>query len=297
MKIFASSDIHVDFKKNASAFELPKILENSILREKEDCVFVIVGDVAQNLPLFHNFLDSFRHIKIPKLFTAGNHDIWVEPRGLDSFMKYSLSLKEAVHDAGFHYLDFAPFVLGNIGIAGNIGWYDYSFRRNDLPLPEDYRIVRIGEKALTSWNELDTEDYRRKTLYAEINGRLHLITRWNDIVHIRWQMQDEEFVAYCLKKIQKDFDLIQDKVDKILFCSHHIHFRDCVQYRDIPKWDYNLAYYGSEKIGDFLLEQKKLAATIFAHSHVPDARVIRPNLMSYNFPFDYRHPALHSITI
>jgi predicted phosphohydrolase len=297
MKIFASSDLHVDFDKNKGAFELPRILSNTLKREKDDCAFVIVGDVAQNLPLLHNYLKKYKNIPIPKFFTAGNHDLWVEPKGMNSFMKYTLTLKEAVEDAGFHYLDNSPAILGDVGIVGNIGWYDYSFRRRYLTLPEDFRLIRVDEKKYLAWQDLTIEDYRKKILYGEIGGKLHLITRWNDIVFIRWELTDEEFCAYCIEKIKSDLQELRSKVKKILFCSHHIHFQQCVLYRDLPKWDFNTAFYGSESIGELLLAEDKVVAAIFAHSHSPDARLIERRIMVYNFPFKASHPVLHSIVI
>ncbi len=297
MKIFASSDLHVDFEKNRSAFELPRILQNTLKREKEDCALVINGDVAQSLPLLHNYLKKYKDITIPKFFTAGNHDIWVEPTGMNSFMKYTLVLKEAVEDAGFHFLDACPMILGNVGIVGNIGWYDYSFRRRYLTLPENYKLIRVDEKKYMTWQDLSIEDYQKKILYGEIGGKLHLITRWNDAVFIRWELNDEEFCSYCIEKIKADFQSVRNQVNKILFCSHHIHFQQCVHYKDSPKWDFNTAFYGSERIGELLLAEEKVVAVLFAHSHLPDARLIENRIMAYNFPFKGSNPVLHSITI
>ncbi len=286
----------MDTKKNASAFQLPLILEKNLQREKGECAFVIVGDVAQSLPLLHNYLHKFKHINVPKFFTAGNHDIWVESEGANSFLKYTLLLKEAVEDAGFHFLDAAPKIMGDIGFVGNIGWYDYSFRRRYLILPDAFKLIRVKEKNLIDWQDLTIEDYRKKVLFGEIDGKLHMITRWNDIMFIRWEMTDEEFVDYCLGKIKQDFDEIREKVSKIVFFSHHIHFQQCVQYMGVPKWDFNTAFYGSEKIGQFLLKEKKLKTVIFAHSHIMDARKVQ-HVNAYNFPFDRSFPVLHSISI
>jgi predicted phosphohydrolase len=297
MKIFASSDLHVDFPKNISVFELPRILDSTLKREKDDCAFVIVGDIAQNLPLLHNFLMKFKHIPVPKFVTSGNHDLWVEATGPNSFMKYTLLLKEAVEDAGFHYLDSSPAILGDIGIIGNIGWYDYSFRRRYLNIPSNYQLLRVEERKYINWEDLTIEDYQKKVLYGEIDDKLHLITRWNDLMYVRWNLTDEEFSRFCFEKIKCDYECIRNQVKKILFCSHHIHFQQCVHYRGTAKWDFNTAFYGSESIGNYLLSESKTVAAIFAHSHCPDARLVENRMMTYNLPFKADRPSLHSIVI
>ncbi|MDD4663416.1 MAG: metallophosphoesterase, partial [Caldisericia bacterium] len=87
MKIYAISDIHADNRKYRTVFDLPRLIQAKIDKDSEKSILIICGDVAQNILVFHRYLKMFKRIPIPKLFVAGNHDLWVE-NGNDSLMKY-----------------------------------------------------------------------------------------------------------------------------------------------------------------------------------------------------------------
>lgn len=289
MKIFAISDIHVDGKNRHLAYSLPQKMLHHIAKTKEQSVLIIVGDVSQNLAIFHNYLKLFQNIPITKLFVAGNHDVWVPP-GTNSLSKYQVVLAEAVEDAGFHYLDKQPYILGNIGFVGNIGWYDYSFRTPHTTIPDDLKLIRKSTAQYITWEELTTLDYNEKILMGETNGNLFNITSWNDRLYIHWDFTDEEFSMRCLKKIKQHFEMITPKVERIVFSSHHVHFQEGVITKNKISWDFNTAFVGSRSIGEYILTQKKVDLLLFSHTHERGSYVINNHIRGFNPAFQSTKP-------
>lgn len=282
MKIFAISDIHIEGKNKKAAFNLPLIISERLKDLKEESILIIAGDVTPYISSLRNYLILFKDLPLTKLFVAGNHDIWVEEGG-DSYNKYVNLLKDAVLNAGFYYLDNEPYIAGNVGFIGNLGWYDYSFKQLNVYMPPHMKLMRKNGDYIL-WEELTYEDYAKKALYAEINSKVKMITSWNDRIYIRWAFNDFEFTDFCFNKIKNDFKLIEEKVEKIVFISHHIHFYDGIIQKKTPEWDFNNAFMGSKKIGDLVSAHKKVSLIIFGHSHVPTKLFINGKIPAYNPP-------------
>jgi predicted phosphohydrolase len=281
MKIFAISDIHIDGKNKVSAYHLPQKMLHHYANTKDKSVLIILGDVSQNLPILHNFLKLFENLPIPKLFVAGNHDIWVT-EGSNSFVKYMVVLKEAVEDAGFHYLDKEPFIYNRIGFIGNIGWYDYSFRTKTTVVPVDLKLLRKLSTKYISFDELTEKDYEEKMLMGESKGNLFVVTSWNDRHYIHWDYTDTEFTQKCQKKIKQQFEAIDSAVDRIVFASHHVHFQEGVIQKNMLQWDFNNAFVGSKSIGQYVLGQKKVDLLLFAHTHERGSYLIDKRIRGFN---------------
>lgn len=281
MKIFAISDVHVEGKNKETAFNLPRKMLHHMIKTKEQCVLVILGDVSQNLPILHNFLSLFQNIPIPKLFVAGNHDLWVTEDS-NSFVKYMVVLKEAVEDAGFHYLDKEPFILDRIGFIGNIGWYDYSFKNTITTVPPEIKLIRKSTAKYINWSEINDIDYQEKLLMGEMNGSIFSITSWNDRLYVHWEYTDQEFAQKCLLKIKKHFKEITPKVDQIVFASHHVHFEEGVVRKNLLEWDFNNAFVGSRTIGNFILSQDKVDLLLFAHTHERGELIVNNRIRAFN---------------
>jgi predicted phosphohydrolase len=284
MKIFAISDIHVNGKNKSVAYNLPQKMLHYYAKAKEQIVLIILGDVSQNLPILHNYLKLFENLPIPKLFVAGNHDIWVN-EGSNSLVKYLVVLKEAVEDAGFHYLDKEPFICNRIGFIGNIGWYDYSFKAEKTQIPYDLKLLRKSTAQYLTWDDLTDDDYEQKMLMGETNGNLFVVTSWNDRHYIHWDFTDVEFTERCLKKIKQNFNQINESVDHIVFASHHVHFPEGVILKNKLQWDFNCAFVGSRSIGEYLLTQKKIDLLLFAHTHERGSMLVDNHIRAFNPSF------------
>src|SRR5262245_44688652 len=42
--------------------------------------------------------------------------------------KHDIALRGIAAEHGFHYLPGSPLIIGAVGFAGSLGWYDYSLR-------------------------------------------------------------------------------------------------------------------------------------------------------------------------
>jgi Icc-related predicted phosphoesterase len=279
MKIFAIADIHIEGKNKNKAYQLPDIISKKNYNKND--VLVIAGDISPFIGSFHKYLSLFKKIQINKLFVAGNHDIWVNKEG-DSKHKYYTQLKEAVLDAGFCYLDSNPIIINQIGFIGNIGWYDYSFKQNNLYLLDNCNFIRCKNNQIIKWDDLNDEDYSEKILCSINNGKYQIFTSWNDRIYINWEYRDKEFADICYNKIKDDFDLIDPYAKEIVFISHHIHFYECIVQKKIPEWDFNNAFMGCKVIGDLIKTNQKVSKIIFGHSHVRGKWIINDKITAYN---------------
>ncbi len=132
-----------------------------------------------------------------------------------------------------------PFILGNTGFVGSIGWYDYSFA-------PDYLGLRI-------------DDFRAKSYGLQV---------WADKDYVKLPFSDEEFTLYLLNKFEEHVKQIHDSVDKIVVVLHHVPFRDLVEYRLRPEWDYFSSFIGSEAFGNMIRRYKdKIKLVVHGHQH------------------------------
>ena len=130
MKIAYTSDIHVDMSE--ANHGLIDALIDRLVSVKPD-VFIIAGDISQSLEKIAETLDRFSKAPGRKMLVPGNHDIWIDSKsrlrqGIDSTVKYENLIPAVCSEFGFEFLPAGPITIGDIGFAGTMGWYDYSFR-------------------------------------------------------------------------------------------------------------------------------------------------------------------------
>lgn len=124
MRIFAVSDIHVDYEENA------QWVASLSFEEYTEDVLILAGDVSDSIArlsaCFQQLTRKFRHV----FFVPGNHDLWVAKQGPECSLKkfdQVMSLAEACGVLTHHAR------VGSYIIAPLFSWYDYSFGE-----PNDY---------------------------------------------------------------------------------------------------------------------------------------------------------------
>lgn len=133
MKVFALSDIHVDYSVNRKW-----MLSLSAWDYRED-VLILAGDVTDNLPLLEQSLSSlcakFRKV----LFVPGNHDLWIlRDRLGTSFDKFQKVIEVAENcGASTRVADF-----GRLSVVPLFGWYDLSFGQPSQELENEWADFR-----------------------------------------------------------------------------------------------------------------------------------------------------------
>ena len=155
MRVFATSDLHTDYKEN---FLWLTQLSDTAYR---DDALIIAGDVSDRLEVirdtFQLLRSKFRHL----LFTPGNHELWVRNAEIDSIDKLQQIL-QLCEELG---ITTKPLHLDDLWIVPLFSWYDGVYDPemkawadfhlckwpNDAhPLPEYF--LRLNEPHLKSYD-------------------------------------------------------------------------------------------------------------------------------------------------
>ncbi len=137
MRVFALSDIHIDYQANA------KWVANLSTTDYRDDVLILAGDVTDERRLLEWCLVTLAKSFKKVMFVPGNHDLWVirDGREKTSFQKFE-EVQAVVESSG---ASMRPFVAPGVAIVPLLGWYDYSFGTPSEELKAiwmDYRACR-----------------------------------------------------------------------------------------------------------------------------------------------------------
>lgn len=139
MRVFAVSDLHLDYASNR------EWLEHLSLREYKEDVLILAGDISDKILLVSDSFKILAERFAAVLYVPGNHDLWISRDGMrDSFEKFE-TLRETAVRSGVH---MTTFRRGDLAIVPLLGWYDYSFGAPDDFLKGawvDYRACRWPE--------------------------------------------------------------------------------------------------------------------------------------------------------
>lgn len=137
MRIWAVSDLHIDYAGNARW-----VAELSTWDFRND-ILILAGDVSDRLSLLGWCLSTLSGRFRKVLYVTGNHELWVLREGptATSLQKY----QEVVRIAGLSGASMQAFHSEMLSIIPVPGWYDYSFgapSRQLLAMWMDYRACR-----------------------------------------------------------------------------------------------------------------------------------------------------------
>jgi len=147
LRIFAVSDIHVDFEENF------QWVNNLSRMDYQNDLLILAGDVTDSLSIFKEILTTLKNRFREVLYIPGNHDLWVQRNRIQENSLGKLRIiKTIAADCG---ISMEPFHLGPLSIIPLYGWYDFSFGE---PQPE----------TITSWADFIAckwpEDYDEKKI-------------------------------------------------------------------------------------------------------------------------------------
>jgi len=279
VRLIVTADLHYEFAEFRPRVDA---LAAEVCRVGGD-VLVLAGDTfAQDLSLLAHCLHLFDGFRGEKLLIAGNHDLWT--RTGDSFALYDRLIPEAARACGFHDLDTAPRVIGNVGFVGTIGWYDYSFRDQALGIPLRFYEHKVAPGyARHDWrfgHLLRTADD------ISPNG-LRANSRWMDGEMIRWTLDDPRFNRITLDRLEAQLAAVEGGVRTIVAVTHHLPFAEMLKRKADPTWGFGNAFMGSVGLGDTLRRHDKVRHAVFGHSHARDARTLGP-IAALNVGCTYR---------
>lgn len=119
MRIFAVSDLHIDYDANA------RWVRNVSSAEHQDDVLIVAGDVSDALSRLAWCLETLAARFRAVAFVPGNHELWVirENRGKTSLQKYD-EVRAVARSSG---ASTEPLRVNGVAVVPIPAWYDYSF--------------------------------------------------------------------------------------------------------------------------------------------------------------------------
>lgn len=259
MRLLVTADLHYDHARSrALADEL-----TDRMNAAGGDVLLVVGDTAtSDGDTLERCLSRFR-FGGPKLFVAGNHELWTH--GPDSYRLFREDLPRRVRALGWHWLQDEPFVAGRAAVVGTIGWYDYSFAQESLGIPRrfyEHKVSpgvaeRFAEYAPLLADPLDVPPAAREVL-----------ARWNDGRFVKLHRPDEAFLEELLEQLRGQL-LSLASVPRVIVAVHHLPFRELLPPPGVSAWDFAKAYLGSGRIGKLLTEFRNVREVLCGHSHLP----------------------------
>lgn len=155
MRVFAVSDIHVDYAEN-----LDWILSLDSEEYASD-ILILAGDVTDKMPLleqvFVSLAKSFRAV----LFVPGNHELWVQEADFDCSLDKFAAITALCESCGVHA---DVLELDEISFVPLFSWYDFSFGEPDRHLRRAWRDFRA-----CSWPDHLTESGAITEYFLELN--------------------------------------------------------------------------------------------------------------------------------
>lgn len=210
----------------------------------QDDVLLVLGDNGNNDQQVRECLKLFEHVPCRKAAIAGNHDVWAQNAQDSSWARY-LRQSHIFRVAGFHPLEDEPLVVGNLGVAGAMGWHDRTFRDSRLDVPEQSYVTK------------------------HYPGYGH----WVDARYVSWGMSDEEFVQIQRSCLQRQIDQLQgdQRVSQIIVGLHHLPVRELLLHPRalIPKkWRFLNAFLGSTALNGPIVGSPKVTNVFCGHIHM-----------------------------
>lgn len=279
MKIAAISDMHT--KQN-------KVIFNRLPREffkPQADVLIINGDCCDGIEDLDLVLNRFSDFNGQIIFNPGNHEMWSKD-GEDSINLYKNVIPNKLTSYGIHYLPSSNFILGDYVIVGEMGWFDFSYRK---PVPENIKILNeedghfdLGNKVIKQ-RELEDYDFKRGCLGYRVGGRL-IFSFNNDVKNVSKNLDHKDFTDLNINNLENKI-LEVPITKKIVLVTHFIPAEKFI-HNDVTTF-YMSAFLGTKKT-EPLLKNKQIDLVIFGHQHVPKyfindgKRYCNPSFNPYN---------------
>ena len=260
MRLVVTADLHYDIIRS---MEPARKIAEEICGLEADALLVL-GDVGgRDASIVRDGLRLFDSFNGSRFFIAGNHDIWTDP-GEDSLDRLERVLPQICRETGFHDLGTAPAVVDGVGLAGSIGWYDYSFRPEHLAIPIRFYEAKIAPGAASR-----REGYAH--LVADLSdvpeSAMNIGTRWMDGEYVRLPMSDADFCRRLLDRAAAHLRQLEQDCRTMVFGIHHLPFREMLPPQRTPAWAFGSAFLGSARFGELLLTCPKVRYVFCGHTH------------------------------
>lgn len=133
MRVFALSDIHVDYAENLNW------VEQLSAGEYQEDILVLAGDVSHSMELLSQVFDSLKSKFLEVLFVPGNHELWVQDEDFDCSLQKFEAINDLCKTLGVRN---TLFEHESIDFVPLLSWYDFSFGKPDRHLRRAWRDFR-----------------------------------------------------------------------------------------------------------------------------------------------------------
>lgn len=130
MRVFAVSDIHVDYAEN-----LEWVLGLDRNEFAQD-ILILAGDVTDKMSLLEQVFESLAACFKAVMFVPGNHELWVRDEDFDCSLAKFHAINELCASCGVHS---EVFETSGISFVPLYSWYDFSFGEPDRHLRRAWR--------------------------------------------------------------------------------------------------------------------------------------------------------------
>lgn len=259
MRILFTADLHYDIARSIAPTEH---LAMQVKQTDADAL-VILGDACgHDVSILRRCLDLFDRFPGKKFYVAGNHDLW--SRTGCSLDRYERELATVCQDAGVWYLDAEPYIHNGLALVGSIGWYDYSFRQEELGIPLRFYEHKVSPGAAARLPEHRHLVEGHNDLTEDL---LEICARWMDGVHVRLTMSDREFTDRLCDKMTEHLQRAASQSQQIIVAMHHLPVGGLVRRSSNRTWAFANAYMGSDRFGQLIADCPKVTHVLCGHSH------------------------------
>jgi Icc-related predicted phosphoesterase len=286
MQLLVTADLHYNQPKS-------RALADSLIEQMnaiEADVLLIVGDTAtSDGDALERCLSRFR-FHGPKLFIAGNHELWTHQA--DSHSIFVDQLPRRIRAIGWHWLENEPLILGDVAIVGSIGWYDYSFAWPALGIPRRFYGAKISPGAAERFSQFAGLFDRTDDLPPEARA---IVARWNDGKFAKLGRSDETFLDDLLASLEIQLQAVSN-VRQVVVATHCVPLAGLLPPTGRSQWDFARAYLGSQRMGKLILSHGNVTQILCGHSHFPVELSIGP-VRATNIGSGYRQKTYRLIEL
>jgi predicted phosphodiesterase len=172
MRVFAISDLHVDYAENQSW------VSNLSTSDFGRDILICAGDISHNLGALAATLTRLRKSFLEVLFVPGNHELWVGNKGRYNSIEKFAQVLAIAKDCSVHT---GPLHLSAVSLVPLFAWYDYSFG-----MPSAELRSRWSDFHTCTWpDQFDQPritDYFLALNHPNLDGRPHPVISFSHFV-------------------------------------------------------------------------------------------------------------------
>lgn len=286
MRLLVTADLHYNHRHS-------KPLAEQLIAEMNAAggdVLLVIGDTAtaegddleQCLSLFQ--------FPGPKLFVAGNHELW--SRGRDSYAIHGDELPRRVRSLGWRWLETEPFTAGDVTIVGGVGWYDYAFARDGLGIPRRFYEHKVSPGAAERFSEFAHLFHPSDDIPPASRD---VLARWNDGKFVKLHRSDDAFLAELIVRMENQLRAAASS-RQVVAAVHHVPFAELLPPTRGAQWDFARAYLGSPRMGELLAGAPNVSHVLCGHSHFAAEARLGP-IHAINIGSGYRYKTFRTFDL